>query len=331
MKRNKAWFSIPGFFFLLTLLVLTRITCVSQSEGQPNPIVNPIVDPQLPPPPSYGNVACSGINDHQNCIQVASFNIENFSNSASNERKDKVAEIVNNNGLDVLGLQEIRADNVLDQVISRLTGGTWAYERGATGGGQRLAILYNRDLVSLTDIKELKASNTGGLIDDSRWMNLRLPLHARVTIRSNNQVFLLIVLHLKARSDRASCQRRSLQVADLDRWLESLPAGTDFVMLGDYNDRVNEGVGICSSIDTLSRLETDMNYIFLTDQAASYFSSSDYTNIPFTSTIDHILINRELFSHTYTFAGNFKADVVPHGDVSGISDHQPVFFWVGLQ
>ena len=323
------------FLVVFVFLIGIDISCIA--DGEPvrsrRRSLLPDDDGRRPPPASL-NIECAGFNDHERCIQIGSFNIEHLDSSVPDSRKDKIARMINDNGLDVLGLQEIKNDGVLDQIISRLTGSSWAYEIGRTGYTQMVAILYNRALVSVSDVKELNSNNTDGRILNSRWRNLRHPLHAKITIRSNHQAFLLIVLHLKALSDSRSCQRRNNQVADLDSWLESLPAGTDLVMLGDYNDRVNEGVGNCASIDTLKLLEDDSDYIFLTDVAAGHFSSSNITWLSSgrypSSIIDHVLINWELFPYIYTFTNNFKAKTINHGDRNGVSDHQPVFFWLGL-
>ena len=149
-------------------------------------------------------------------------------------------------------------------------------------------------------------------------------MQTQIKIKTNGQQLTLIVLHLDAGKDSKSCHRRQEQAKDLNGWLNVQK--DNLVMLGDYNDTIGNGNGICSTIDTLHSIESNSSFVFLTDTSNGYFAVSDYTYIPsrYASIIDHILLSSTLLTKVQAIEG-YLADTIAHNDFS-VSDHNPVYF-----
>ncbi len=278
-----------------------------------------------------GNSSCEN-HDDTDCVQVATFNLEFFtktgvswaSKPATTEtKKSAIAEIIQNNGLDLLALQEIDNDGVLDDLVNRIGGSnTWAYSIGTSGGEQRLAFLYKKSLVTLSSVAELTDTT---YFESTNWDSLRKPFSAVATFPSGKS-FQIVGLHLKAGSDTDSCNKRKAQVDDLAAYLDS--RNSDILLLGDMNDEIS-GNGICTSTDPFASLESITGYEFLTTTTNQFGSSySRVTNIEYNSVIDHLYVNANLKNSIHVIPATGRiADVVAHGDEENISDHQPVYFW----
>jgi endonuclease/exonuclease/phosphatase family metal-dependent hydrolase len=92
---------------------------------------------------------------------------------------------------------------------------------GTTGGGDRLAILYNSALLEAIRHEELDELNVGG--------NVRAALVAQLRLRQTGQEFLFVVNHLY----RSETEQRHKQAQLLNDWVQnqSLPV----IAVGDYN------------------------------------------------------------------------------------------------
>jgi hypothetical protein len=92
---------------------------------------------------------------------------------------------------------------------------------GATGGADRLQIVYNSDHLELVRQFELHAINVGG--------NARAPLVGEFRDKASGQRFLFMVNHLY----RSSAERRHEQARMLNGWarIQTLPV----IAVGDYN------------------------------------------------------------------------------------------------
>ena len=268
-------------------------------------------------------------------LQVASFNLKFFGASSTATKQQGIADIIMNNGFDLVGLQEVEGSTALAALIAQhLTNLPWSYEIGTTGGAQKVALLYRPTVLQVLETFELDNAHSGGLINDAGadWNTVRLPLYARLAVIGSTLTFEVVVLHLKANTstDLSDCTRRRAQVDDLTSWLALRESGK-VIMLGDYNDEI-AGFGICGGplIDTLLPLEQDANLTFLTAQPGM-MATNVYSNIPYKSTIDQLLVTASLVPLLYDVdASGHKASIVMHGNAA-LSDHQPPYFWLRLE
>lgn len=266
------------------------------------------------------------------CLQIASFNLEYFISGFSgtntvpqqDAKKTGAASVILNAGFDIVALQEVKDTSVFTAWVSTNLGAGWDYTISSSGCDAKTAFIYKTALVTLTQVNELSAApfNTGD------WDGcLRRPLVGMFKSVATQRIFRLIDVHLKSGSDASSCATRQPQASNLSAYINdtnSVPT----LLLGDMNDEVKAGVGICSSIDTLNALETNANLTILSKTPT--METGLFTNIPFSSTIDHLVVNGAFNAWVTPARSTFTADVVAHNNLS-ISDHQPVFLWMKLR
>jgi len=283
--------------------------------------------------PSNAAISCDNTGD-ADCLQIATFNLEYFTsgfdgnNSASRQtaKQTGVANVILNNGLDIVALQEIKDESVFTSWVTSHLGADWAYLIASSGCSARVAYVYKRSLVKLVSQEELSASP----FNNGDWDGcLRRPLQAVFQAKHSDRQFRLINVHLKALTDSAACATRQAQADDLSAYLSSTNT-TPTLLLGDLNDEVKAGVGICtaSAVDTLNALETNANLKILTQSPT--LDTTRFTNIPYSSTIDHLVVNGTFEAWLHNARASWLADIIVHGDTN-ISDHQPALLWLKLR
>ena len=182
----------------------------------------------------------------------------------------------------------------------------------------RLGLLYRYDRVSLTDVETLFPGD---------WYPFpRPPLKAHVTIEGDTTIdFDIVNVHLKAKVDAESQQRREIACAELHAWVTEQLATRqeqDYVIVGDFNDRLLDPPG-ANVFDVF--LDEPDTYAFLT---LPLEEEGLFTYIPFEAMIDHVLVT----SDTLGEVGDGPTEILMLDDaVSGygaISDHRPVRTWL---
>ncbi|MBD1866379.1 endonuclease/exonuclease/phosphatase [Cyanobacteria bacterium FACHB-471] len=154
-------------------------------------------------------------------LTVVSFNVESGGSDPVVMATQQMAPL---DGVDVWGLSEVQNE----AWVSALETGAEAGEQadfdsilGTTGGGDRLAILYNSTLLEEVRHEELDELNLGG--------NVRAALVAQFRLRQTGEEFLFVVNHLY----RSETELRHEQSRLLNAWVQeqSLPV----IAVGDYN------------------------------------------------------------------------------------------------
>jgi endonuclease/exonuclease/phosphatase family metal-dependent hydrolase len=266
------------------------------------------------------------------CVQLATFNMEFFAMDNAAAKLVGLKGAIEDSGLDLVVLQEVESGSDLSQFIDEYLAGSsvWGYEISSSGGVQKIAFLYKKAMFSVSNTAEMDNGSSGGAINesDSQWSGLRLPLYAQVTTIPAGYSFGLLGLHLKAHESgdvSGTCQKRKDQIADIADLIGNLDE--QLIIAGDLNDTLS-GFGLCEdvSIDTLSELESSMTFLTDGDASAVYMPAGLFTNINFTSIIDHI-VHRGMTSRLVQQPSNYWVSVVSHGNTT-ISDHQPAVIWL---
>jgi endonuclease/exonuclease/phosphatase family metal-dependent hydrolase len=154
-------------------------------------------------------------------LTVVSFNVESGGSDPVVIATQQMGPL---DDVDVWGLSEVQNA----AWVKALEAGAEAGENanfdsilGTTGGGDRLAILYNSALLEAIRHEELDELNLGG--------NVRAALVAQFRLRQTGQEFLFVVNHLY----RSETEQRHKQAQLLNDWVQeqSLPV----IAVGDYN------------------------------------------------------------------------------------------------
>ncbi len=282
---------------------------------------------------------CRGVQSNR-CLQVATFNLEFFpdgregrlSQRAREYKKNRIADLIQSNGLDVIALQEI--DGAPEKMIAFVRDFLWGefdFVLAQSGpDDQKVAVLFRKSLVEqVGEPRELTAQNSGGAIRSQKphWSGRnRLPLEVTLRARTTGLEFRLVALHLKSGAKPADCDTRAEQVADLAGYLKNISGS--YILAGDFNDKL-PGNGICVGRDTLLPLENLATLKFLTEPGKGIPQNSvTFILEPYRSVIDHLAVTESLYPRVVRL-GQWQAEVLAHEN-ERISDHHPVVFWLRL-
>ncbi|MBC8141600.1 MAG: endonuclease/exonuclease/phosphatase family protein [Armatimonadetes bacterium] len=259
--------------------------------------------------PSTGNVAGIGC-----------WNIEWFSLDAKNPRADsdvdRMATIIKQSGMAVIGLEEISGEPALAALTERLPG--WKYTIGTTGRQQKCAIIWDSSRAEVGRAFEYLDINDG--IEKGEG-NLRAPLVAPVKI--GNFDFLFTVVHLKAMFEPENLAARRKQLSRLRARLSEEAKkrnDSDVIVVGDFNDFAGS-----VALKELTARQGTSGYLItgarLPDNVSTY--------IPKSGRIDHVVVSSPGVSQEqwdgqgYVFPKPTKADRKLY--LETVSDHLPTW------
>lgn len=290
--------------FVVALGLLAGVACASGGEGP----TDAGVDRDGGPSRDAGFAVSSTAS-----FSVMSWNIEQFPKSSMTPTE--VEDILDDLRPDLVGLQELLDQRAFFELVDQLDeyDGTLVFE-------DRLAVgmIWRPDRVRVENIEPL--------FTDDDYAFPRAPLRADVTVLSPTGEtefdFVFINLHLKAQGDARSQYRRLDAIEKLATYIEEeIEAGSDpdFVVIGDYNDRLTDERGNNVFLRMLDKPEL---YNFLT-LGPSLAGEKSYIPIP--GFIDHIMVTTDAVEEYGLGRTEAVAIEERRPDyVSKVSDHRPV-------
>lgn len=243
----------------------------------------------------------------QEYLEMATWNIEWFPKSGS-KTINNVKNIIRHAAIDLYAVQEIASISAFNTLLDSLPGwsGVLSSDTYSSGSYQKTGIIYNSNLISISSVKNI--------FEHDNYPFPRPPLYAYVEIRDMTGVkydFNLIVLHLKAFGDSQSENRRREAIIKLEKFVSDEiknGADKDFVIMGDWNDRVSD---------------TGNSNVFkpFLDKSTEY----DFISKNLTTAIDHIMIAKDSFAE-YGEGESNKMDLISdYPDYfQNVSDHLPI-------
>ncbi len=269
--------------------------------------------------PWIGPASCRALaeyacNEVERCVatlDVMTWNLEHFPKTAATE--DAVVELLGALAPDLVGVQEVESTTALQHVVDALPGYARVLGKRAD---TRVALLYREAAFELRGVEQLFTDDGSAFPRPP----LAVTMVPRGAVDPHEVVF--VVVHLKALSGASNEARRRDAVTKLRAWIDQRRALTpDIVVLGDWNDRIEEGPDtnvFGPLLDAGARVE------FLTAEAAQ---TGAYSYVPFRSLIDHIAVTEEALEDLR----DPELEVLPleqtwgGGDyVDEVTDHRPV-------
>ncbi|HHH11598.1 MAG TPA: hypothetical protein ENK23_05935, partial [Sorangium sp.] len=160
-------------------------------------------------------------------LSVMTWNIRLF--PLKNDTVQRVRDIILQQDPDVLAIQEIddpQAFTKLDKLLPQYQG----LMNDDNNGFLRLGLLTKKGRVTTSEVATLYTGD---------WYPFpRPPLKVRLTADGGAYDFIAVVVHLKAKIDQDSQDRRRAACEQLDTWIENQIANgvdTEFMVLGDFN------------------------------------------------------------------------------------------------
>ncbi|KAA3616951.1 MAG: hypothetical protein D8M58_04870 [Calditrichaeota bacterium] len=286
-KKTSPWIIFITVLFITVSFYSCNDRVNSSDTDDSGPVVNPI--------------------GKKNYFEIATWNIEWFPKSNS-KTINLVKDIIRDLDLDMIAVQEISDVASFNTLSDSLDGwkGILSTDQYSSNSYQKTGILYKSDFISISSVHNI--------FENDSYPFPRPPLSAFVEIKDINGTqydFSIIVLHLKAFSDESSEQRRREAIIKLEDFVSqeiNNGADADFIVLGDWNDRVSD---TGSNNVFLPFLDKNNQYSFVTDK--------------FTTAIDHIMITNNSqaeFGDGETEMLDLRKELSNYS--SDVSDHLPV-------
>ncbi len=268
-------------------------------------------------------------------ITVGSFNLEWLGHSfKSRDQKDLsiLARYIRSLEVDVLCLQEVSPTGDVtgngqadwQELLALLNTPDDLFEAkvGTKGGSQKLAFLWRKDRVELTDFGELKGVTRESVSGTSKKTFPRIPFTAFVKAKNGGVDFRLITVHLYFSVNKV----RYAEAEKLKDWLVAYLATTadkDVLIIGDFNTKSLDGEDFDpADSETVTNLES-----------LSGFQSISKGHIEYTTPLskeryDHAFLSKDLREEEL-IAGSWNVrrevcETFPFRYLEHISNHCPV-------
>lgn len=240
-------------------------------------------------------------------IRVVSWNLEWYDSADVVEKKRALADVINQYNFDVVIANEVLDEASWNDFIVNYLGNStnWDYRLSQAGCSLRQVTMWKKNRVTFESGYDLNCATSNCIIDESSatWDDCggRRPYVANFAINNSTVKFTTATIHFKAYTTTTDCQLRKDQVDSFVQWVDWAGMGSkNFVAAGDFNDTL-PGTGNCSSIDTLTTMESHSAFKFATAQPDYFYSYMmgnglvTYDTASFQNTIDHFWVSNSLF------------------------------------
>lgn len=301
----------------LTMTLAWTLGCGGSSANPANPSPQP-----TPPIPALGSATT---------LDIGAWNLEWFGdpgNGPANEstQQQNVRNLIAGVDCDLWGLEEVVSESAFNTLVSGLPGyaGLLVSDPSVTQGSayygpteQKVALLYKTGLATVQDAQVILTAHDYDFAG-------RPPMEVKlgITLNGSSSTLYVICLHAKAGSDTTSYGRRVNASAALKGYLDTVRAGEQVIVLGDFNDDLDTSI-------TLGQASPYQN--FLADTAA-YFAPTKAlsdarltTILGYADPIDHHLVSSR-FATRYIQGSvqAFRADQYFASFSTSTTDHLPV-------
>ena len=254
-------------------------------------------------------------------LEIMTWNIQNF--PKSEHTINYAAKIINAIDADVIGLQEIQSDSAFFALVAQLNEidkNNWSgYRANTDKWNMNLAYIYKTDIIKVKKIYEI--------YDGDYYAFPRRSLVIEFTF--NEELFVIINNHLKAKTGEENRARRIDACQKLDKFIDKYHTDENVIVLGDLNDQLpdpeDENV-------FLVFLKDKANYKFADwEIAVDETADWSYPYWKYRGHLDHILISNELFDEFEKDGSVVKTIAIDKFMEGGddtrykyITDHRPV-------
>lgn len=298
------------------------------------------------------NVSLAGTSiDPATTLEVVNWNIEWFGSAGNGPTNDaqqeqNVKTILQNLNADIYAVTEIVSEARLASVVSQMPGYAYVISNygshtnttvnppSALAEAQKLAFIYKTSVFSNISTQALLTQGINSAADLTNpaydyWASGRFPymLSANVTLNCITRNVKFILVHAKANTSptATSYERRRKGADTLHYTLQTNYANDNIVILGDYNDDLDESITDGFTITSWSSFTIDAaNYEPLTLPLSLAGKRSTVTH---DDVIDHVIVSSEMEQYYISSTANILTDaallVSNYG--SSTSDHYPVF------
>jgi endonuclease/exonuclease/phosphatase family metal-dependent hydrolase len=273
-------------------------------------------------------------------LEAVTWNIEWYGsgNGPSDDQLQtkNIVEVVDSLDADLFAFQEVADQEALKNIVQYMDG-----YRGFTAShvprNQDMAFVYNTNTIDsleagpITDVREAYQNDWSYY-----WASGRTPLFFRFnyTYENTTREFYAVVIHGKANTSSyaESYERRQKAAEGLYYYLKDNKPDANIILLGDYNDDVDQsiyyeeqnGENVYQETPYDEFVEDTTNFDVITEVLSE---SGESASIGYEDLIDHITISDELFDehvqNSTEVYYNPQSYIENYGNTT--SDHLPVW------
>jgi endonuclease/exonuclease/phosphatase family metal-dependent hydrolase len=285
--------------------------------------------------------------DVANTLEVVNWNMEWFGSPASGfgpDDKDlqyaNASSVLRQLDADVFALIEVVDTLRLNTLVKSMPG--YAYRVSDFGSAadnntdpdypltQKLAFVYRTSVVSNPQFTSFFRTTQTQSPSYSAWSSGRFPfvMQADVTVNGVTKPVTFVAIHAKANTAPlvTSYERRKSAATELKAKLDAEYAGRNVVVLGDFNDDLDQTItaGIAPPITSYSAFTADANYPSPTLQELSL--TGQKSTVGYNDVIDHVVTSKVLYDSyikgTAEIQTGVTSTIANYGSTT--SDHYPV-------
>ncbi|HLP36604.1 choice-of-anchor J domain-containing protein [Lacibacter sp.] len=284
-------------------------------------------------------------------LEVVNWNIEWFGSTGNGPTNDaqqeqNVKTILSNLNADVYAVTEIVSEERLKAVVDQMPGYTYVISNygshtntsinppSALATAQKLAFIYKTSVLSNVTTTALLSAGINSAADITNpaydyWASGRFPfmMSADVTLNCVTKPVKFVLVHAKANTapTATSYNRRKRGADTLHYTLQQNNANDNIIMLGDYNDDLDESITDGFTITSYSIFTNDTENF--TPVTLPLSLAGKKSTVSYDDVIDHVTISNELVTNYLPSSAKILTDVTSlvsnYGSTT--SDHYPVF------
>lgn len=284
-------------------------------------------------------------------IEVVNWNIEWFGSTGNGPTNDpqqeqNVKTILSNINADVYAVTEIVSEERLAAVVSQMPGYTYVISNygshtntsvnppSALATAQKLAFIYKTSVLSNVTTTALLSQGINSAADITNpaydyWASGRFPfmMSADVTLNCVTKPVKFVLVHAKANTSPTteSYNRRKRGADTLHYTLQQNYANDNIIILGDYNDDLDQSITAGFTTTSYSIFTNDTENF--TPVTLPLSLAGKKSTVSYNDVIDHVTISNELVADYLSSSAKILTDVTSlvsnYGSTT--SDHYPVF------
>jgi hypothetical protein len=284
-------------------------------------------------------------------LEVVNWNVEwfgspEFGPTNDDQQETNVKKVFKTLDADIYALGEVVSEERLARVVSDMPG--YAYVIGHYGShtntslanpaplseAQKLAFIYKTSVINKLDVRAMMSKGINTAADLSNpyyndWSSGRFPLlmEAGVTLNCVTRNVKFVLVHAKANTSptATSYARREAGAKALHDSLQILFPEDNVIILGDFNDDLDQSITAGKTTTSWSSFTTDgTNYTALTLPLSLAGKKSTVSH---NDVIDHVVVSNEMAPYYMAGTASIVTDVTSlvsnYGSTT--SDHYPVY------
>jgi hypothetical protein len=284
--------------------------------------------------------------DPATTLEVVNWNMEWFGSTGFGPANENLQEqnaktVLQTIGADIYGLVEVVDENRLRNIVNQMPGysyvicnyGSHVNPPDPTGGplseAQKEAFVYKTSIFKNVSVRPLINNTNTSSSSYNNWASGRYPflMSADVTLNCVTKKINFILIHAKANTSptATSYARRQAAATELHDTLMAYFPNDNIIMLGDFNDDLDQSITAGFTTTSYSSFTTDAANFF--SPTLSLSLAGKKSTVSYNDVIDHVMLSNEMQPFYMTGTANILTDVAAlisnYGKTT--TDHYPVF------